>query len=453
MNDNSCGSIQSLFQLGSLVNHSKKVSLNLTTGIINKVFVIAFGFVVQKMLLDTYGSEVTGLFSTIVSIYTYLALIEAGIGASALQDLYKPAAANDTTKINEILCATRSMYRKYALPYAICMVVAAIAFPFIVPSSFDTGIVIALGLLQGATSLANYWFVAGMNQLLTAEGKTYVGNMVALATTVASNVLKIILILSVSNILFLQVAYFLVSFGSVAFYMIYFRKAYPWVSRNQKAGTYSLKQRGSFLAHQVGGVVFNNTDILLISAFCGLKEASVYAIYSLVFKAVNQFAYSITSSPQYLLGQTYAKGISGFFTAFLFLQNSGLHRLFCRHLCLLCSYNALFVVVYGRRYRHCIYRRLASPAILPGESFAVCQRCRIERYQHFISRKANPQSYGCRNIHKHCSKRHSFAVLWHLRSFAGNGYCPYVPHKRLHSLRYQENPSNLLFQELQNPRT
>jgi len=52
-------------------------------------------------------------------------------------------------------------------------------------------------------------------------------------------------------------------------------------------------------------MVFNNTDIILISVLCDFKAVSIYAIYNIFFSQVQNFITSIVSSFTFALGQMF----------------------------------------------------------------------------------------------------------------------------------------------------
>lgn len=54
-------------------------------------------------------------------------------------------------------------------------------------------------------------------------------------------------------------------------------------------------------------MVFSSTDTIILSVFCGLKEASVYAIYSLVLAALRTIIGQVFNGTNYILGEAYAK--------------------------------------------------------------------------------------------------------------------------------------------------
>ena len=78
----------------------------------------------------------------------------------------------------------------------------------------------------------------------------------------------------------------------------------------------AISQKNSVLVHQISGMVFNNTDVILISVLCDFKAVSIYSIYNIFFSQVQSFITSITSGIQFALGQMFYADRSKFCKVF-----------------------------------------------------------------------------------------------------------------------------------------
>jgi O-antigen/teichoic acid export membrane protein len=83
------------------------------------------------------------------------------------------------------------------------------------------------------------------------------------------------------------------------------KRRYPWLNLRAKPDDAAIAQRKSVLVHQISGMVFNNTDVLLLSVLCDFKAVSVYSIYNIFFSQVQTFITSITSGFSFALGQMF----------------------------------------------------------------------------------------------------------------------------------------------------
>ena len=88
----------------------KKSVKNIVIGLVGQFLIMLFGIVIPGIVLAKYGDETNGLINAIGQLFTYLALIEAGVGQSALQSLYKPIAENNREEISGIIIATQDCF-------------------------------------------------------------------------------------------------------------------------------------------------------------------------------------------------------------------------------------------------------------------------------------------------------------------------------------------------------
>lgn len=285
----------------------KRAIYNVVFGLMAQILTIALGIVVPRLILKGYGSEVNGLFSTINNIYTYLALIEGGIATSALQALYKPVRENNRGEINQILSTTKKYYHRCSIYYFVGVLSLAVILPFAVQTTINRWVIVGIVILQGMASLMNFYLIASLTVLLSAEGKGYVQTNITLVTNVLTNVVKIVLVNLSVNIVFLQVGYFCVSMISILIYLIYFKRNYGWIDTNNRGTDIALKQKNAFLVHQIVYVIFNNTDVVLLSVLCGLKVSSVYAIYNMLFVYILSLINSIFNGLKFTLGHVYSE--------------------------------------------------------------------------------------------------------------------------------------------------
>lgn len=96
-----------------------------------------------------------------------------------------------------------------------------------------------------------------------------------------------------------------VNIFEVIIYHTVFRKRYAWIDMTTTPNKGALKQRNSFVVHEIANVIFSSTDVLVLSIFCDLRAASIYAIYNLVFAAVSTLINQVHSGCYFILGQTY----------------------------------------------------------------------------------------------------------------------------------------------------
>ncbi len=355
--------------------NKKKKSFNiLITGLISQIVILALGIVIPKLLIVSYGSEVNGLLSSIKQIFVYVALLEAGIGTAALQAMYEPIAKDDKEKASQIMVATDRYFKRTGFFYGIAVLLLAFLYPVIIKVELEYGMVAVIILLQGSAGVIKYFFQGKLTILLRVDGRSYITTNIATIVNVLTHLTQIILILAGFNIIAVQIAYFIINLVQMLYLTWYVRKHYAWLDWHANPDYKALGQSKFVVVHQISGLIFNNTDVLILTYFCGLKVVSVYSLYNLIFSCVANVIDTLCSSVEFILGQafnsdkeyfmklqetyeTYYLGISfGFFTitlimfpSFIKLYSSGITDINYVDSILPYLFVALNVLMYARR--------------------------------------------------------------------------------------------------------
>ena len=72
-----------------------KAKKNVVVGFTGQLIILLLGMVFPRVILKNYGSDANGLISTITQIFSYMALLEAGIRQAAKNELFKCIAKKD----------------------------------------------------------------------------------------------------------------------------------------------------------------------------------------------------------------------------------------------------------------------------------------------------------------------------------------------------------------------
>ena len=78
---------------------SKNAIRNIATSLLLQIIAIVYGFIVPKIIIDCFGSNVNGLVVSITQFLSYISLLESGFGPVVKAVLYKPIANKDQKTI------------------------------------------------------------------------------------------------------------------------------------------------------------------------------------------------------------------------------------------------------------------------------------------------------------------------------------------------------------------
>ena len=145
----------------------KKVKLNFIFGILAQVITLGIGIIIPKLFISSFGSEVNGYINSINQIITYIALLEAGVGAASIQALYAPIGNNQKDKINGILAATNKFYTRTAVIYLGIVLGLSFVYPLLIKSTLSYPLMVIIFMITGGSGVVPYFCQAKYKIFLT----------------------------------------------------------------------------------------------------------------------------------------------------------------------------------------------------------------------------------------------------------------------------------------------
>lgn len=283
----------------------KRSLMNILSSMISQFMTIALGIIIPRMILVNLGSESNGLITSISNILTYVALLEAGVGAASIQALHKPLSEDNKDDINGILSATAHYYKRTGAMYFVIVILLAFVLPFTIKTEIPVEQVILVVLFSGLPGAINYFFQGKYRILLSAEGKSFLLTNLGTFAYVITSVAKIVLLNAGYGVVSIQILGFATNFMQVIYIEIYIRRRYKWLNLNATPAYLKIKQSKNALIHQIAWLITSNTDTIVLTYFCGLKVVSIYSIYTFLYNSIGGIIRSFTEGVHFALGQIY----------------------------------------------------------------------------------------------------------------------------------------------------
>ncbi len=292
---------------------SKKALMNTATSLLLQFVSVVCGFIVPRIIIGTYGSEVNGLTASITQFLSYIALFEAGVGGVVRAAMYKPLAHKEQTKLSGIVKATENFFRKIALIFVGYMFVLAGAFPVLVNKDFDWLFTAVLVVVIGISTFAQYYFGMTYTVLLYADQKRYITSFLQILTVILNAILVVIFANLGASIHWLKL-------GTAAVYILrpivlnlYVKRKYQ-LDKTVKPDTEAIKQRWDGLGHHIAYFVNLNADVVIltlvskISSAFSIAEVSVYTVYHAVVYGIVNITSSFSAGMEAGFGNMIANG-------------------------------------------------------------------------------------------------------------------------------------------------
>lgn len=276
------------------MNDTLVVKRNIATSIILQFVTIISGFILPKLILSHFGSEVYGLTSSITQFLNYIQLLEGGLSGVIMAALYKPLATNDYGKVSSVIKAAESFFRKIGLIYAIYVIVLAIVYPLIIGTSFSYLYVCSLVIIIGITLFIQYYFSLTYRILINSDQKGYIvsiANIIFLLFNLGCTIIAYRLYPEIHLIKLINAVSYIIQPIIFSYYV----KGHYAIDKKATPDNTAIKQRWDGFGQNLAFFVHSNTDIVILSFF-SLGQVSVYAVYSMIISAITSLINSITSA-------------------------------------------------------------------------------------------------------------------------------------------------------------
>ena len=279
---------------------------NIIASLLFQVVTIICGFIVPRLIISNYGSDVNGLVTSITQFLAYITLLEAGFGPVIKSILFKPIVKNDKETIKKILKASEKIFRKISYIFIAYIIVLCFVFPLIVSNEFESFYTISLILIISISTFAEYYFGMTYKLFLHADQKPYVTHYIQIATLIINTILIIVLVklgFSIQVVKLVSASIFILR---PILHNIYVKKKYN-ISLKDVEEAYVINQKWDALAQHIAYIIHRNTDIIILTIFSDIKEVSVYAVYMLIINSIRNVVYSFTGGMDASFGKMIAK--------------------------------------------------------------------------------------------------------------------------------------------------
>ena len=278
---------------------------NFVSALIYQAVAIVQGLVLPRLIISTFGSNVNGVISSITQFLSFISLLEGGLGAVVLAELYKPIEDNDYEKIQSIIFSCKRLFKQLADVYIVFTIIVSVIYPIYISKEFSFEYISSLTLILSITTLSQYLFAISNKLLLQATQKIYVVNFVCSGTLVINLFISVVLILVFPQIHIIKLGSGIVFLLQPLLFNLFVDKRYS--SKNIVFDkNYKIKNRWSGFAQNLAYFINMNTDIAVVTVFLGVDNVSVYSIYMLAINALRQVISNAAISYQSALGKYYA---------------------------------------------------------------------------------------------------------------------------------------------------
>lgn len=275
------------------------------------------GVFLNKLIISKFGSDINGLVSTFGQVMNFLTIFEGGLTLATNVALYKPYVDKNYSLINNILTATKIIYLRIGIIISIISIIIALLIPRIVNSGLDNNFITILFLIISANLIIQFLFGMKYDIMFSVSQKEYISNIYKMIFNILSQCASIAVILFGANILSVKLISLIVITMRIPVLVLLFRFHFPSIGFKSSTPDFSvLKATKDVLFQKLALLVFDSTDMVIISIFISTMHSSIYSVYNMIYTSIKLIIFAIVLAPFNAFGQLYSERLTEKFSEY-----------------------------------------------------------------------------------------------------------------------------------------
>lgn len=288
---------------------TKKVFLNMICDILPYLLIGIVGLVKMNVLITYIGDVGNGYYQTINQIISYVFLAQAGFSDAVIYSLYKPFAEKNKDDINAIYGGSRKIFR--IIGFIIFGIICLVTLTLYLFYDFEDGYMyasLACFFIISTSYLISYF---GKGQtfmaVLSAAQEKYVYSLIFNGVKLLCDILIVIVTVKYKSLVAIAIVILIMKILEEVINRIVVKKKYPYLHEIDRKNTSMVKMTKDLAWTQIGYLVLNNVDALLLMGFKGPVMVSIYTSYNFILRFLNEIASRVELSSVYSFGNVFAK--------------------------------------------------------------------------------------------------------------------------------------------------
>lgn len=288
---------------------TKKIALNLISDILPYIFIGIVGLFKVNVLIHYVGDVGNGYYQLINQIITYVFLAQAGFGEAVIYKLYKPFAEKNKHDINRIYSGSRKIFK--IIGFIILGLIILVSLFLYLFYGFEDGYknsaLLCFVIISSSYLIAYFGRGQTYMSVLSAAQEKYVYSIVTNIIKLICDISIIFVAIKFGTLESIAILILIVKIFEEIVLRIVVSKKYRWLKEIADKDTSMTKMVKDLAWLQIGYVVLNNVDAVLLGVFVGPVMVSIYTSYNFILRYLNEISSRVEMSAVYSFGNVFAK--------------------------------------------------------------------------------------------------------------------------------------------------
>jgi len=284
----------------------KRLIWNTISSLGLQIVILVCGFILPRLILHYFGSEVNGLVNSIAQFLGVISLMEFGMGAVMQSSLYEPLANHDEYMVSCVVKSGKRFFRNIGLLLFVYITMLLLIYPKMIHQSVGEMYVILLILVMSIDLFAKYYLGITNQILLSADQRAYICNCVQMGSIIINTFVCTFLMMKGFSIHIVKLSTSVIYLIRPIALSVYVRKKYH-IDRKIIYDEEPIRQKWNGVAQHAAAFILNGTDTIVLTMFAALTDVSIYAVYNMVILGVKNIFVSLSGGIQSIFGEMLAK--------------------------------------------------------------------------------------------------------------------------------------------------
>lgn len=289
---------------------TKKVFLNMICDIIPYLIIGIVGLIKVRFLIRYIGDVGNGYYQTINQIITYVFLAQIGFGDAVIFSLYKYFSNDDKKNINRIYSGSRIIFKKIGFVIlSIIMLVSLLLYLFYgFEDEYRNTSIIAFVIISCSYLIA--YFGCGQTYLaiLSASENKYIYSIVFNSIKLLCDIGIIVSCYLFKSLESIAITILIAKIIEEIVIRIVMKHKFPWLHKVKNENTKMFSMTKDLASIQIGNLILNNVDSIILVSFLGPVMVSIYSSYVFITRYLNEICAKIELAVVNSFGNIFAKG-------------------------------------------------------------------------------------------------------------------------------------------------
>ncbi len=288
---------------------TKKIALNMICDILPYLLIGVVGLVKVNYLITYLGDANNGYYQFINQVISYVFLAQAGFCDAVIYSLYKPFANKNKDDVNKIYSGARSIFKKIGLIIFGIIILVSIGIYIYYYNVYDVlSITLCFFIISSSYLIAYFGKTQTYTAVLSANQERYVYSNVLNLMKLLCDVLTIFVIVKFRSLVSIAILILIIKILEEIIMRIVVKKRYSWLKEVADKNTSMVSMTKDLVWLQIGTVVLNNVDAILVMYFLGPVWVSIYTSYNFILRYLNEISQRLNYATVYSFGNVFALG-------------------------------------------------------------------------------------------------------------------------------------------------